>query len=332
MRKMRALQILLLTLLLVGCTKAKSDSRSGESEQFTGTYPIRIVATIGMVADVVRNVGGEHVQVDQLCGPGVDPHLYQVQTDDVHLLGAADMVFYCGLMLEGKMTNALVQQARKKPVFAVTELIDESLLIEPQGAAGHTDPHVWNDVSAWEQTVVAVEEALSGFDPVHADDYKTNSAAYRKKLQRLHLYGIKSLQTVPEESRVLVTSHDAFSYFGRAYGLQVAGVQGLTTESEAGLQHINDLVDMLVEKNIKAVFVESTVSDKNIQALKEGAASKGHNIVIGGELFSDAMGTSGTYEATYEGMLDHNITVVTRGLGGVADEKGLNGKLSTKGH
>jgi manganese/zinc/iron transport system substrate-binding protein len=321
---------LLLLLFAAGCSSSSDETAKEGNDQYTGTYPIQVVATIGMVADVVRNVGGEHVKVDQICGPGVDPHLYHPLTDDVRMLSNADMVFYCGLMLEGKMTDSLIQIARKRPVHAVTEMISQSLLLEPEEFSGHFDPHVWNDVSAWSQTVTVVEKSLANFDPQHASEYEQNGAEYRKKLATLHQYGIDSLATVPAGRRVLVTSHDAFNYFGRAYELEVIGVQGLSTESEAGVQHINNLVDMLVQKNVKAVFVESTVPRKNIQALQEGAASKGHEVVIGGELFSDAMGLSGTYEATYEGMLDHNITVVTRGLGGVADELGLNGKLSTE--
>jgi len=205
-------------------------------------------------------------------------------------------------------------------------------LLEPPEFAGHFDPHVWNDVSAWSQTIATVETALIDFDPSHAEDYQANAAKYRAKLDKLHQYGIDALATIPEESRILVTSHDAFNYFGRAYGLQVAGVQGLSTESEAGVQHINELVDLLVAKKVKAVFVESSVSPKNIQALAEGARSKGHEVVVDEQnpLFSDAMGSAGTYEGTYEGMLDHNITVVTRALGGTVDARGLNGKLNAK--
>ena len=319
----------LIAVTLVGC-KSEPDRLPGDAKsQFDGTFPIQVVATIGMVADVIRNVGGQHVQVDQICGPGVDPHLYHVSTDDVRRLNSADMVFYSGLMLEGKMTDSLITVARKKPVFAVTEIIDKSLLLEPQEFAGHYDPHVWNDVSAWESTASAVQAALSEFDPSHATDYQQNASQYKAKLNRLHQYGIEAMATVPEESRVLVTSHDAFNYFGRAYGLQVYGVQGLSTESEAGVQHINDLVDMLVKKNVKAIFIESSVSSKNIGALQEGARSKGHSVVIADKpLFSDAMGATGTYEGTYEGMLDHNITVVAHALGGKVDAKGLNGKLS----
>ena len=291
-------------------------------------YPIKAVATIGMVADIVRNVGGEHVAVTQLLGAGVDPHLYKATRDDVQTFLTGDIIFYSGLMLEGKMSDTLIKVARQKPVTALTEMIDETKLLEPEDFEGHFDPHVWNDVSAWSDGVTAVAESLAEFDPAHADDYKANAAAYQEQLTKLHEYGLESLGSVPETSRVLITSHDAFNYFGRAYNLDVQGVQGLSTESEAGLQRINELIDLLVENNVRAVFVESSVPRKNIEALVEGARAKNHEVVIGGELFSDAMGEEGTYEGTYIGMLDHNITLVARGLGGEAPETGMQGKLS----
>ena len=313
---------------VVGCNRNASNVSEDQQGSFSGPYPIQVVTTVGMVGDIVRNVGGQHIDVTQICGSGVDPHLYKPTRDDVQTIMSSDMVFYCGLMLEGKMSDTLIKIARTKPVYAVTEMIDEELLLEPEEFEGHFDPHVWNDVSAWSRTIEAVESALAEFDPDNANDYRSNASTFTQKLDRLHQYGLDSLATIPEESRVLVTSHDAFNYFGRAYGLQVNGVQGLSTDSEAGVQHINELVDMLVEQNVKAVFVESSVSRKNIDALVEGAKSKGHDVVVGGELFSDAMGPIGSYEGTYEGMLDHNITLVTRALGGNVDAKGLNGKLS----
>lgn len=295
---------------------------------FRGQYPIKAIATVGMVGDIVRNVGGKPVEVQQMMGPGVDPHLYKATRDDVATILRGDIVFYSGLMLEGKMADMLIKVSRRKPVFAVTELIDEATLLEPEDFRGHYDPHVWMDVSAWSSCVDAVAKALGEFDPSHAKDYQANAENYRKKLAKLHEYGKKAIGSIPKESRVLITSHDAFNYFGRAYVLDVQGVQGISTESEAGLQRVNELVDMIVGKNVKAVFVESSVPRKNIDALVEGARAKGHRISVGGELFSDAMGKAGTYEGTYIGMLDHNITLAARALGGEAPEKGLNGKLT----
>jgi len=326
--------MLLVVVLCVGCgnsytTLEKNQaSESVASVRFRGTYPIEVIATVGMVADIVRNVGGEHVKVTQIMGAGVDPHLYKTTRDDVLAIMDGDVVFYSGLMLEGKMSDTLIKMARKKPVLAVTELVAESKLLEPEDFQGHYDPHVWMDVSSWAECVGAVDKSLSEFDPAHVDDYKANAKKYREMLFALHEYGLKSVSSIPEESRVLITSHDAFNYFGRAYGLKVRGIQGISTESEAGLQRINELVQLLVDKNVTAVFVESSVSSKNIEALIEGARAKNHKVTIGGELFSDAMGKAGTYEGTYLGMLDHNITLVTRALGGNAPAKGMQGKLS----
>lgn len=328
----RLLAFTLLLSLLVGCQSKEATSPDSTTDQKQPEtelkYPIPVAATVGMVADLVKNVGRKYVNVTQIMGSGVDPHMHKASRDDVQTIMNADLVFYSGLMLEGKMADTLIKVSRNKPVFAVTELIDEKTLLEPEDFNGHYDPHVWMDVAAWSQCVDAVKDALSQADPKHADVYQKNAAEYKKELEQLHQYGLKTMQSIPEASRTLITSHDAFNYFGRAYGLDVQGVQGISTESEAGLKRINQLVDMLVKKNIKAVFVESSVSKKNITALIDGAKAQGHDIIIGGELFSDAMGEAGTYEGTYTGMLDHNFTTVTRALGGTAPEKGMQGKLT----
>lgn len=319
--------VCVLSLLASGCDLSQPEASRGGSAASTDR-PIEVVATIGMVADVVRHVGGDLVEVTQLMGSGVDPHLYKATRDDVQTIMQSDIVFYSGLMLEGKMTDTLIKVSRTKPVYAVTESIDEDRLLEPPEYAGHYDPHVWMDVDAWSNGVEPVAEALAEYDPANASKYRENAAEYRQQLQVLDEYARRVIATIPEQRRVLITSHDAFNYLGRAYGLEVLGVQGLSTESEAGLQRINELVDLLVEKQIRAVFVESSVPRKNIIALVDGAASRGHEVSVGGELFSDAMGEPGTYEGTYIGMLDHNVTVITRALGGEAPAKGLHGKLA----
>lgn len=321
--------LLLLLLAIGGCDSSSVTGKTAATASSGGASgKISAIATVGMVADIVKSVGAEHVSVSQIMGAGVDPHLYKATRDDVQTIMQGDVVFYSGLMLEGKMADTLIKVARRKPVIAVTEKIDESQLLEPEDFAGHYDPHVWMDVAAWSNCVDVVAESLADFDPAHAETYHANAEAYKAQLAQLHQYGLQSLASIPEQSRILVTSHDAFNYFGRAYGLQVQGVQGLSTESEAGLQRINELVDLLVDKKVRAVFVESSVPRKNIDSLVEGARAKGHAVVIGGELFSDAMGSAGSYEGTYVGMLDHNITLVTRGLGGEAPERGMQGKLS----
>lgn len=294
------------------------------------TYPYKITTTVGMVTDIVKQVAGDKAKVTGIIGEGVDPHLYKPTRNDVAALLDADVVFYSGLVLEGKMGDTLVKVARNKPVYAVTELIDEKYLLEPKEFQGHYDPHVWMDVGGWSKGVEAVAKSLGEFDPANAGFYKENAMRYRAELAKLDDYARKTIATIPEKSRILITAHDAFNYFGRAYGLQVMGIQGISTESEAGLQDINRLVDMIVAHDVKAVFVETSVSDKNVRALVDGARAKGKKISIGGLLFSDAMGAAGTYEGTYLGMIDHNVTVVANALGGKTPPQGLNGKLAKK--
>jgi manganese/zinc/iron transport system substrate-binding protein len=288
-----------------------------------------IVTTCGMVTDIVREVAGNKAKVVGLMGEGVDPHLYKPTRDDVAKILQADVLFYSGLMLEGRMTDTFLKVARKgTPVFAVTELLDEKFLLEPEEFAGHTDPHVWMDVAGWSAAVKVVARSLGEVDAVNAAYYQQNSERYLAELAKLDAYAKQTLATIPQEHRVLITAHDAFNYFGRAYGIEVRGIQGISTESEAGVADINKLVDFLVARKIPAIFVESSVSDKNIKALIEGCKSRGHAVRIGGQLFSDAMGKPGTYEGTYIGMIDHNVTTIARALGGQALERGLNGKLA----
>lgn len=297
----------------------------------TRTYPYKAAATVGMVADIVRSVAGDRAQVQGIIGEGVDPHLYKPTRGDVATLIGADIVFYSGLMLEGKMTDTFVKVARLgKPVYAVTELIDEQFLLEPKEMQGHFDPHVWMDARAWAKCTAAAANALAEFDPDNKAAYAANAARYAAELDRLHAYAKACIASIPEKQRVLITAHDAFNYFGRAYGLEVRGIQGISTESEAGLQDINRLVDLIVSRGIGAVFVETSVSDKNVRALVEGAKARGRAVQIGGSLFSDAMGQAGTYEGTYVGMIDHNVTLITRALGGEAPERGMQGRLDVK--
>ncbi len=318
-----------LTLWIVCCLGCgEAPTKTPQASAPSPRIPIRAVATVGMVADLVRQVGGDRVEVTQIMGSGVDPHLYKATRDDVQTIMQGDMVFYAGLMLEGKMADTLIKVARNKPVIAVTEQLDASRLLEPDEFQGHYDPHIWMDVTAWSECVAVVARSLAEFDPAHAPEYQERATHYQKQLVALHEYGRASIATIPAESRLLITSHDAFNYFGRAYGLEVRGIQGISTESEAGLQGINELVELIVRQHVRAVFVESSVPRKNIEALVEGARARDHFVTIGGELFSDAMGEAGTYEGTYIGMLDHNMTLVTRALGGTASSGGLNGKLS----
>lgn len=290
--------------------------------------PYKVVTTVGMIEDVTRQIAGDRAEVIGLMGSGVDPHLYKPTRSDIRRLMDADVIFYNGLLLEGKMADALIRAATSgKRVHAVTELIDEQYLLEPDEFEGLYDPHVWMDPAAWSRTIDVIRDKLIEFDSSGKEVYTANAAAYRDQLAELDAYAERVLGSVPERRRVLVTAHDAFNYFGRRFGYEVVGIQGLSTESEAGVRDIEDLVDLLVERGIGAVFVESTVSDRNIKALIAGAKARGHSVVIGGELFSDAMGDADTYEGTYIGMIDHNVSTIARALGGDVPERGMNGKL-----
>ena len=294
---------------------------------YGGKYPFRAAATVGMVADLVKNVAGDKAETTQIIGAAVDPHMYSPTRGDVAVLLKSDVIFYSGLLLEGQMVDTLVRVSRRRPVFAVTELLKGSYLINSP-TANHHDPHAWMDVQGWMKAVEVVASSLSEFDTANGPFYRQNAVRFLEELKALDDYARKSIASIPEPQRVLVTAHDAFNYMGRAYGIEVMGIQGISTESEAGLKDINRLVDLLVQRKIPAVFVETSVSDKNVKALIEGAAARGHKVRIGGSLFSDAMGAEGTYEGSYVGMIDHNVTVITRALGGDAPEKGMKGKLS----
>ena len=316
----------LLPSIVIGLVVLLSASSQVRAEP--ASYPYKVTATVGMVADIVQEVAGDRAEVAAIIGEGVDPHLYRPTIGAVKMLRSADVVFYCGLLLEGKMGDTLVKLARTRPVYAVTELIDPEYLLTPPGMQGHYDPHVWMDASAWARAVQAVAESLGEFDPANREHYLARAQAYRSRVLELHEYARNAVATIPESRRVLVTAHDAFNYFGRAYGLEVRGIQGLSTESEAGLRDINALVDLIVDRGITAVFVETSVPDKNVRALIEGAAARGATVRIGGKLFSDAMGAPGTYRGTYIGMIDHNVTTIARALGGDAPAGGMRGLLA----
>jgi manganese/zinc/iron transport system substrate-binding protein len=297
------------------------------SATFKKNYPMKATATVGMVADIVREVAGDKATVKNIIGSGVDPHVYNPTRGDVATLLKSDIIFYSGLLLEGQMADILLKVSRKHPVYAVTELLKKGYLIH-DAETNHHDPHVWMDVNGWMKAVDVVRNALATFDPPNNDYYANRAAQYLDQLKRLDECAKRSIASIPVKQRVLVTAHDAFNYMSRAYGIEVLGIQGISTESEAGIKDINRLVDVLVKRKIPAVFVETSVSDKNVKALIEGAAARGHQVRIGGELFSDAMGSPGAYEGTYVGMIDHNITVIAGALGGNIPDKGMQGKLT----
>jgi manganese/zinc/iron transport system substrate-binding protein len=292
------------------------------------TERLSVVATTGMIADAARQVGGDLVEVRALMGPGVDPHSYRQTRSDIVALTRADLVLWHGLYLEAQMEEFLLDLKEKRPVVAVGEAVPADRLIGHEEYEGRFDPHVWMDPELWTEVVAAVRDALIEADPEHAAVFEMNTLAHLDDIAKLSAYSASVLESVPEPSRVLLTAHDAFGYFGAAYGFEVIGIQGISTESEAGLNRIGALVDLLVERRIGAVFVESSVSDRNIRALVEGAAAAGHEVRIGGELYSDAMGPDGTYEGTWIGMIDHNVTTIAAALGGTAPERGMSGRLS----
>lgn len=308
------------TMFSVSCTK----EAEAESEKFT------VVATVGMLSDVVASIGGDVIEVEALMSAGIDPHLYAPTTADTKKLLAADAVFYVGLYLEGKMQSSLESLAKKgKTVIAVGDILPKDVLLADEEYEGNPDPHVWMDVTLWKQVAAHVHKELVRLQPEHKETFDANAEAYFAKLDKLQIYAQETLSSIPEEKRVMITAHDAFGYLGRAYNLEVKGIQGISTGSEAGLREVNALVDEIVSRGIAAVFVETTVSDKNVKALIEGSEKQGHTLTIGGELFSDAMGAAGTYRGTYIGMIDHNVTVLARALGGDAPETGFQGELGT---
>jgi len=288
-----------------------------------------VLATTGMVADLARAVAGDRADVSALMGEGVDPHLYKPTRSDIAKLTRADVVLINGLHLEGKMDEAFQRVAATgKPVVRVADRVPREQRIAPPQFEGNDDPHVWMAPALWVHALDAVREALAAADPAGAETYARNADAYRKELLELDAYARRVLDSIPANARVLVTAHDAFNYLGRAYAVEVRGIQGVSTESEAGLKGIEELVALLVDRRIPAVFPETSVSDRNVQALIEGAAARGHAVALGGALFSDAMGAPDTYEGTYVGMIDHNVTLISRALGGDAPAGGFRGKLT----
>jgi manganese/zinc/iron transport system substrate-binding protein len=267
-----------------------------------------------MIADAVLNIAGDSLDVEALMGPGVDPHLYKATQGDLKKLSQADLVFYNGLLLEGKMGEVLEKLARIKPVVALGSSIDTSLLLASPLYKDAFDPHIWFDVSLWKQAVQKVSHSLQEFDPSNAEYYQRNTIRYLGQLDSLHRQVQQQIALIPQEQRVLITAHDAFEYFGRAYNIEVRGLQGISTVSEFGLKDITDLVQFIIDRKIKAVFVETSISERSINAVVEGCRQKGHEIQIGGSLYSDAMGASGTPEGTYIGMVNANIVTITMAL------------------
>lgn len=284
--------------------------------------PFVVVATTGMIADAARAVGGERAQVRALMGPGVDPHGYRATRSDVKALARADLVLWHGLNLEAQMRDLLQDLGESGSSLPVAEFLPKEKLLPLAADGGESegyDPHVWMDAALWAGVVPTIRDEMCDLRPEDCPVFEVNAQAYLDALAALEARAQEAVATLPAASRVLVTAHDAFRYFGKAYGFEVEGVQGVSTESEAGLKRVGDLVEILVSRGIAAVFVESSVSDRNLRALIEGAAARGRQVKIGGELYSDAMGEPGTYEGAYPGMIDHNLATIVQALGGRAE-------------
>lgn len=309
MKRYCSLLLILVFLLLAGCGRGVAANQPDDGR-------LSVVTTIGQIADAAAIVGGEHVRVQSLMGPGTDPHLYTASARDVDKLRDADIVFFNGLFLEAQMEDVLEQMAERQTVVAVSSGIDTATLLPSANYADEFDPHIWFDVTLWMQTVAQIRETYVAIDPPHAAAYEANAAAYLAELEQLHAYVLAQAATVPAEQRVLVTAHDAFNYFGRAYDFEVLGLQGISTASEAGTADVQNLAAYIAERRIPAIFVESSVPVRNIEAVQAAVRDRGFDVQIGGRLFSDAMGDGGTPEGTYIGMVRHNIDTIVSALRG----------------
>lgn len=316
MRAFCCLALLGFSFALAGCGSQDKGHTHQKTlnipKKYQGSYPIKAIGTTGMVADLIRNIGGDHVRVEQLLGADIDPHVYKPTDKDTGRLASADIIFYSGLHLEGKMTEIFESMGRKTPCVGVADLLDRKLITKDEENAW--DPHIWFDVSLWSKAAGVVGDALVMYDPKNAETYKSNLARYQKELDDLHGFAQRRIAEIPEKQRVMITSHDAFQYFGKAYKIEVRGIQGISTDVEASVADITRLVNFIAERKVKAVFVETSVNKRAMQALIEGCAAKGHSIENGGTLFSDAMGEEGTPEGTYAGMIRHNVNTVVNAL------------------
>ena len=298
--------LVIAVLLLTGC--------GGAAEAESADDRLQVVTTIGQIADAARIIGGDHVRVTSLMGAGTDPHLYVASISDVDKLRGADVVFYNGLYLEAQLEDVLEQLAERQSVVAVSAGIDPAGLMPSADYADEFDPHIWFDVALWSQAVAQVRDTLSQIDPAHAADYEANAAAYLAELAALDAYVAEQAARVPAEQRVLITAHDAFNYFGRAYDFEVLGLQGISTASEAGTGDVQQLSDFIAARRIPAIFIESSVPVRNVEAVQAAVRNRGFDVGIGGQLFSDAMGDTGTPEGTYVGMVRHNIDTIVGAL------------------
>lgn len=309
----------LITVLLLGfmaCTQKAEDGQTTTSKE-----TLDIVTTTGMIGDVVKNIVGDKANVASLMGPGVDPHLYKATQGDLKRITEADVIFYNGLFLEGKMEEILLKLAKKKPVFAISEKMPKSRFIdynigkkEERKSKQIFDPHIWFDVDLWSNSVDVILEKMKAQDAKNEAYYTKNAANYKRTLKNLHTESQQKIASIPKAQRLLITSHDAFGYFGKAYDIEVNALQGISTVTEFGLKDVSNLVNMIIDRDIKSVFIESSVAAKPLEAVIEGCQKKGRDVRIGGTLYSDAMGEDGTPAGTYVGMVKHNVNTITGAL------------------
>lgn len=307
---------LLLALTAAGCGSGRG---TASADADNGDQTLNVVTTIAQLADVAEIVGGEHVDVTGLMGPGSDPHLYVATEGDVTRLQEAEIIFYNGLFLEAQMVDIMEQLGERKPVVAVGERVDKERLLPWEDYEDQFDPHIWFDVTLWMETVRAIRDTYSEVDPAHADAYAANAEALLAEMEELHAYVQEQAQRLPEDQRILVTGHDAFAYFGAAYGFEVRGLQGISTESEAGAADVRELANFIAEEEIPAIFIETSLPPRNVEALQDAVAAQGFEVAIGGELYSDAMGDPDTPEGTYMGMVRYNIDTIVTAL--LADDR-----------
>lgn len=299
-----ALVALALGLVAGGCASTDANIPPGT---------IRVATTTNIIGDLATVIGGDRVHVTELMGPGVDPHLYKASAGDIDTLADADVIFYGGLELEGRMADLFEEISADRRTVAVSRDMPTDRLISL--ASGHAhDPHVWFDVDLWKDATQTVTDTYVEMDPEHADEYRARATAYRAKLDALTTEIERAVATIPPRSRVLVTSHDAFAYFGRRYGLDVEAIQGVSTASEATTGDIRRVAQVIADRHVKTVFIESSVPRQTIEAVIAEAAHRGQTTTVGGELFTDSAGSAGTPEASYIGMVRYNVTLITRGL------------------
>ena len=317
-----ALRLILVGTALVlhsACTRVASDPVYKDFSE----RPVQVVATTTMIADLVRVVGGSQVEVEGLMGPGVDPHLFKATERDVAAMAEADLIVYNGLHLEGKMADVFGEMnARGLPTLAVAESIPESMRRESVLFQGNYDPHIWFDANLWKHAAGVVAEALSAMDPTGAEHYESNLEQYAAELDAAHAYAAKAVEQIPPSQRVLVTSHDAFGYYGDAYGFEVHGLQGISTVTEAGTADIQRAATLVADRKIPAMFIESSVSPRGIEAVREAVRARGFEVTIGGTLYGDALDAPGTPAGTYLGMLRHNTDTIVAALADGSSSRG----------